>query len=111
VNDPFAGREWSRLQIGPRTLADSHDPITPARSKGKFQLATQLVRRLNQTVPGYDDRLYACKTGGKSGEDSCSCIMAMHYVGSSAPKRPVQGAHQEKKRATIVENNFKTFGS
>jgi hypothetical protein len=110
VNDPFAGREWSRLQIGPRALADPHDPITPARSKGEFQLTTQLVRRLDQTVTGYDDRLYAGKTGWKSGEDSCSSIVAMHYVGSSAPECPVQGAHQKKKRALMVENNLKAFG-
>src|SRR6476661_8703163 len=88
VNDLVAGGEWSGKQIGPRALADSNDPITPARSKRKFQLATQLIRRLNQTMSRDDDRLHSGGTGGNRGDDSRRGIMAMHYVGRSAAKGP-----------------------
>src|ERR1700720_2390901 len=59
VNDSVACGERSSQQIGPRALADSNDPITAARSERKFQLTRQLVRRFNQAMPGYYDRLHA----------------------------------------------------
>src|SRR5580693_8954879 len=110
VNDSGAGGEWSRQQIGPRALADSDDPITPARSERKFQLTTNLVRRLNQAMPGYDDGLHAREAGWKSGHDSCGSVMAMDDVGAGAPKRSVQAADQVKKRGRMMENYLKPLG-
>jgi hypothetical protein len=61
-------------------------------------------------MPGCYDRLHSGEAGRQGGDDGGSSIVAMHYVRARAPKRFVQAAHQLKKRARMMQNNFKTFG-
>jgi hypothetical protein len=109
VNDPVASGERSCQQIGSCALADSDDPIAATRRKRKFQLATYLVWRLNQAVPGHYDGLHSGKTGWKSSNDRRSSIVTMYDVRPGALERLVQATHQMKKRGGTLENNFKAF--